>query len=118
MRLALPRFVLALLTLFALAACQIDEGASGGGGAPQQSAGKRSPLLVAQDCEAAGGTMVVGLAGPQCARAQPDAGKACTDNGDCAGFCLAKSKSCSPVTPYFGCHEVLLQGKTAAICID
>lgn len=118
MRPALPRIALALLTLFALAACQVEGGPPGGGGAPQQSAGKRSPLLVAQDCEASGGTMVVGLAGPQCARAQPDAGKACSDNGECAGFCLAQSRSCSPVTPYFGCHEVLLKGTVAAICID
>lgn len=102
-----------VLALAALASCQMAE-PSGGAAA----VGGRSPLLVAQDCEAAGGRMVVGLAGPQCAAAQPDAGKSCRDNSDCAGFCLAKTRSCTPVTPYFGCHDVLTGGKAATICVD
>ncbi|WP_438990935.1 hypothetical protein [Lentibacter sp.] len=107
----------ALLTVAVLASCQMAQTSGGAAGGPDATSG-RSPLLVAQDCEAAGGRMVVGLAGPQCAAAQPDAGKSCRDNSDCAGFCLAKTRSCTPVTPYFGCHDVLTGGKAATICVD
>jgi hypothetical protein len=103
----------AVLTLVALASCQMAE-TSGGAAA----VGGRSPLLVGQECEAAGGRMVVGLAGPQSASAQPDAGKRCRDNAECAGFCLAETRSCTPVTPYFGCYDVLNGGEPATICVD
>ncbi|MCV2893017.1 hypothetical protein [Lentibacter sp. XHP0401] len=114
------RLLTILTAVLTLAACQLEETTSSEGGvsAPKVKSGGRSHLLVEQDCLAAGGQMVVGLAGPQCARPQPDAGKACSDSADCAGICLANTRSCSPVTPYFGCHQVLEGGKLAAICID
>ncbi|WP_298675285.1 hypothetical protein [uncultured Lentibacter sp.] len=105
---------LGLFAVLALAACQLET--TGAGGAPNTS--PRGAALDSAACEAGGGTVVFGLAGPQCARPQPDAGKACTSNSDCAGLCLAKTQSCAPVTPFFGCHEVLANGSVATICID
>ncbi|MBU2982931.1 hypothetical protein KO498_14020 [Lentibacter algarum] len=114
-------FAVALLAV--LAACQLVEPAGDEDGiaastrVADQSSG--SPLLLEAQCKAAGGSMVIGLAGPQCARPQPDAGKACSDSKDCAGLCLAATRTCSPVTPFFGCHEVLMAGgKKAALCVD
>lgn len=71
------------------------------------------------ECEAQGGQVVVGMAGPTCGLPQPDAGKACTSSEDCEGFCLAESRSCSPITPFFGCHELYEGGgDSVTICID
>ena len=36
-----------------------------------------------------------------------DAGKSCRTGADCEGACLARSMSCSPVKPLFGCNEVI-----------
>ena len=111
----------AVLALCFIAACQLVETPSDDGGsvyAPVVETGATSPLILEQQCEAAGGTMVIGLAGPQCARPEPDAGKACSDNKECSGFCLAATRTCSPVTPYFGCHDVLQGGKSVGLCVD
>jgi len=69
-------------------------------------------------CEAAGGTVVQGLAGPACAQPEPDAGQACADSAQCSGICLADTRTCSPVTPFFGCHEVVYDGRSVGLCID
>ncbi|MGB3280019.1 MAG: hypothetical protein WBA92_12565 [Pseudorhodobacter sp.] len=75
--------------------------------------------LVAQSCEAAGGIVTAGLAGPVCAQVTKDAGKACRANSQCEGFCLAESKTCTPHSPYFGCFEVLeAVGASAMLCVD
>lgn len=86
------------------------------------------PLVMGQEavaaCAAQGGQVVRGLAGETCARPEPDAGQACTQNSDCSGMCLASSSgaaggSCSPVTPFFGCHSVLVApGQVAGLCVD
>ena len=69
-------------------------------------------------CEAAGGQIVVGLAGPTCAKPTKDAGKACSDSSQCEGFCLAQTKTCTPTSPYFGCFAVLERGQTPTLCVD
>lgn len=64
----------------------------------------------AADCERQKGRLVpVGAAGNRraCLRDTPDAGRRCSARGDCMGECLARSGSCAPVMPLFGCHEVL-----------
>lgn len=104
-----------LLLALALGAC-VEEGAGTGG--PQGAA--LSPAERAE-CLAKGGTVGRGGLIPDeiCILPQPDAGKACTMAGDCAGFCLADTMACSPVTPVFGCFEFLDEaGRKAAICID
>lgn len=108
MRLGLGWVIAAL----ALAACV--ESGSGSGGKPLGKAERAECLLN-------GGT--VGRAGLMpdevCLRPQPDAGKACTKKTDCSGQCLADTRTCSPVTPMFGCFEYLDEtGKTVGICID
>ena len=102
----------ALLALALLAACRSD--------APPPTTGAETadPALAA-DCADRGGTLVFGKAGPACAMPQPDAGQACTGSADCQGFCLADSRTCSPVTPFFGCHDLYEEGQPGvAICID
>ena len=48
-----------------------------------------------------------------------DANKSCSKAGDCEGLCLARSKTCAPVKPLFGCNEVLTDsGRASTICID
>ena len=70
------------------------------------------------DCAQRGGEVVIGLAGPTCAMPEPDAGKACLSSEQCSGFCLAKTRSCSPVRPYFGCHSLYENGEVVEICVD
>lgn len=54
-----------------------------------------------------------------CFRTEPDAGKACSKKTDCAGMCLAETRTCSKVSPMFGCFEFLDEtGQTVGICID
>ena len=54
-----------------------------------------------------------------CYRPTRDANRACTRDSDCQGFCLARSRTCAPVTPFFGCHEVLTSlGARATVCTD
>lgn len=70
-------------------------------------------------CLEQGGTMVTGMAGPTCAKPTPDAGKSCRKAGDCSGFCLGETMTCSTVTPMFGCYEVVTEaGQKAMLCVD
>lgn len=48
-----------------------------------------------------------------------DSGKQCSRDRDCEGQCLARSRSCAPFAPLFGCHEVLQDnGQRVTLCID
>ncbi len=48
-----------------------------------------------------------------------DANKRCTSGTECQGLCLARSGTCSPITPMFGCHEILGSlGARSTLCID
>jgi len=48
-----------------------------------------------------------------------DSNKSCTASTQCEGACLARSRSCSPVTPLLGCHEILTNnGSRATICTN
>lgn len=72
-------------------------------------------------CEARGGRFGKGgLSGSfVCYEETRDANQHCTTGADCQGLCLARSQTCTPVTPFFGCHEILGQlGGRATICID
>lgn len=72
-------------------------------------------------CEKDGGTFGRGgIANTNvCLRTPRDAGKYCTQNSDCTSVCLARSRSCAPIDPLFGCNEVLIApGSAATICID
>lgn len=109
---------LAMVILLAATACQpepkpLDSGLAG-----------YDPKLIEHEkaaCVERGGRWGSGgLAGGMvCYTTTPDAGKACSAASDCAGLCLARSRSCAPVTPVFGCNAVLTgNGTEATICID
>ena len=67
----------------------------------------KSPSQIA--CEKTGGRFA--KAGNSttfvCARETCVGGKSCRRETDCEGLCLARSRSCSPITPVFGCQESL-----------
>ena len=47
-----------------------------------------------------------------------DANQTCSKGSDCEGFCLARSRSCAPVKPFFGCNDVLTNsGAQSTVCI-
>lgn len=57
--------------------------------------------------------------GEACFTQTRDAGKSCQRESDCEGLCLARSGSCAPFTPMFGCNEILQDnGVMVTLCID
>lgn len=100
-----------------LAACQEDGPVSSTGASPQPDL-----LSVAsQQCERRGGNwgLAAGKATYVCYRPLSDAGKTCSVEGDCKGMCLARSRTCSPIEPFYGCHEVLSStGFRQTLCIE
>lgn len=72
-------------------------------------------------CERRGGRfMQAGQTGAMaCVRTTRDAGKQCRRGSDCEGVCLARSGTCAPLTPLFGCHEILQNdGTRVTQCLD
>lgn len=54
-----------------------------------------------------------------CIYSTKDGGKSCSKEDDCEGVCLARSKTCAPVRPLFGCNDILQNdGVLATLCID
>ncbi|MCA0045143.1 hypothetical protein [Celeribacter litoreus] len=103
-----------------LAACQPTD-------AEQEEVGGFSSQMSVMDsqraaCEARGGRWGTGgVAGfMTCIETPRDAGKSCERSTDCStNMCLARSKSCSPISPLFGCNEVLdAAGRRVTLCVD
>ena len=72
-------------------------------------------------CERTGGQWAVaGKSGAySCVKLTRDGGKICTKERDCQGMCLARSGTCAPLMPLFGCNEVLdKEGRRVTLCID
>lgn len=79
----------------------------------------QSPEEVA--CVRKGGAFAsVGSSGGKaCVKPTRDGGKRCRKESDCEGVCLARSNSCSPITPMFGCNDILQNdGRQVTLCID
>jgi hypothetical protein len=54
-----------------------------------------------------------------CLHITRDAGKQCRRDRDCESVCLARSGTCAPVTPLFGCNEVLQDdGRRMTQCLE
>jgi len=54
-----------------------------------------------------------------CVKRMKDAGKRCTTGKQCQGECLARSGTCAPYQPLFGCNEVLQDnGVRTTLCLD
>jgi hypothetical protein len=75
--------------------------------APPPPEAVKSPSQIA--CEKTGGRFA--KAGNSttfvCARETRVGGKSCRRETDCEGLCLARSRSCSPITRVLGCQESL-----------
>ncbi|MFN7224723.1 MAG: hypothetical protein ACK4MS_11945 [Paracoccaceae bacterium] len=72
-------------------------------------------------CEKRGGRWSVAGGGSAafCQIPTKDAGKSCTKSNDCSGYCLEKSRTCAPVTPMLGCHDILNEtGRMLTQCIN
>ena len=110
-----PVRIAAVITLM-LAACQSDRAPEG--------ITEAAPDLLATDaaaCAAEGGRWGSALGSSLfvCYRTPRDAGKQCREADDCSTHCLARSRTCAPVTPFYGCHEVLTgPGQVATLCIE
>ncbi len=54
-----------------------------------------------------------------CAKRMRDNGKRCTKGTECEGLCLARSGTCAPFDPLFGCNEILQDdGSRVTLCIN
>jgi hypothetical protein len=54
-----------------------------------------------------------------CIRPTRDGGQRCDSKSDCDGECLARSRTCSPIKPLFGCNPVLMDtGAEVTLCIE
>lgn len=87
--------------------------------APAAPAVSKSPSQIA--CEKDGGTWARAGAGGgrACVRQTRDGGKQCNSKTDCQGECLARSRTCAPIRPLFGCNAVLMDnGAEVSLCID
>ena len=111
MRLILP---LLLLLLGAAGGCQPPE--------PKAEGPVPSDFIAQkQACEKRGGRW--GTGGAEgffvCYERTRDGGKSCTKAGDCESLCLARSQTCAPVRPIFGCQDVLTaNGSRSTVCRD
>lgn len=105
----------AVLLTLALAACQT------GAGDDLPPVGAEAVEAARTACERRGGTFAPGgISGAlACFTTPRDAGKQCSTADDCSSACLARSRTCAPVTPLFGCNEVLTStGARVTQCID
>jgi hypothetical protein len=54
-----------------------------------------------------------------CVKRTRDAGKRCSNSMQCEGECLARSGTCAPYQPLFGCNEILQDdGTRMTLCLD
>jgi hypothetical protein len=54
-----------------------------------------------------------------CVKRTRDSGKQCEADRDCQGQCLARSGTCAPVDPLFGCNDVLQDdGRRMTLCLN
>jgi hypothetical protein len=72
-------------------------------------------------CERRGGSLGPGPGTGSflCVMPARDSGKTCARSTDCDGECLSRSRTCAPVTPLRGCHDVLDRaGRTTRLCLN
>lgn len=98
------------------------EGAAGTAEPPAEAAPPPPPKSPEQmACERKGGTWssAGGSGIKACVRRTRDGGKQCLNGTQCEGDCLARSQSCSPIAPLFGCNEILQDnGARVTQCIE
>lgn len=106
-----------LVATVLLSGCQEDsaEADAAAAGIPSALAPQRAA------CEDDGGRWgkVPGRDSFTCFRITSDANKPCSSERDCEGVCLARSRTCAPQIPFFGCHEVLSSsGVRQTLCTE
>ncbi|MFN3992285.1 MAG: hypothetical protein ACK4IU_05190 [Tabrizicola flagellatus] len=72
-------------------------------------------------CEKKGGTWYKVGKGEKraCVRQTRDSGKRCERESQCEGVCLARSGTCSPFKPMYGCNEIFQDnGARVTLCLD
>lgn len=72
-------------------------------------------------CQKRGGRYVKTGSGDlrACVKVTGEEGKTCRRETDCIGACLARSGTCAPVTPLFGCNDILqADGQRVTLCLD
>jgi hypothetical protein len=117
---AIRHFMTVLVFAILLTGCQQDgsETAEAGGAGPEIP-----EILLPQRaaCEKDGGRWgrVPDRETFVCYRITRDASETCSSKRDCEGLCLARSRTCAPQVPLFGCHEVLnASGLRQTLCIE
>jgi hypothetical protein len=99
----------------AVAAAAVEPQAS----TPAEDAAPKSPEQML--CEKAKGQWAsAGDTGAYyCASTTRDGGKLCTRKTQCEGQCLARSGTCAPITPLYGCNDIFEKdGRQVTLCID
>lgn len=94
---------LLLIAALVLAACQGD------GSSKLEPVGTAAVDAQRAACEKRGGNFALGgsSGGFSCITTPRDAGKQCKKATDCESACLARSNTCAPLQPLFGCNEIL-----------
>jgi hypothetical protein len=72
-------------------------------------------------CEKKGGTWFkIGKGDKRaCVRRTKDSGKRCERESQCDSVCLARSGTCAPFKPMYGCHDILQDnGARVTLCLD
>ncbi|MBU2868488.1 hypothetical protein [Pacificibacter marinus] len=113
--------MVALAAIVALAACVPSDDTSQTQDYGLAGYNPAAAAQAEQSCLARGGQYAVGgIAGLKvCFERPKDAGKSCSKSTDCDSQCLARSKSCAPVTPLFGCNAILdSSGREVTLCVD
>ena len=114
---AIRRVMTVVLLGFVLLGCQED-----GVGVSESETTVPDILAVERKaCERRGGNWALtpSRATFACFRQTRDANKPCLSADDCSGLCLARSRTCAPVTPLFGCHEILTSnGVRQTLCVE
>ena len=91
---------------------------------PEPPAMPGTPEFLEQErtkCEESGGRFGDGPGGSThvCFRTPKDAFQFCETGNDCEGLCLARSRTCAPQVPMFGCNEAIMDnGLRATICLE
>ncbi|MPQ92915.1 hypothetical protein [Thioclava sp. JE_KL1] len=71
------------------------------------------------ECVARGGKWLARDGAFICVTMTSDSGKSCQAGSECEGECLARSKTCAPVTPLLGCNEVMSEaGYPMQLCVQ
>ncbi|MEO0945403.1 MAG: hypothetical protein AAFY06_11255 [Pseudomonadota bacterium] len=107
-----------ILCGFLLGACQED------GAVVSESETDAVPSLLAaeqRNCERRGGNWALTPSRNTftCYLQTSDANQLCASSDDCSGQCLARSRTCAPITPLYGCHEILTsEGVRQTRCLE